>query len=110
MDSRSRAYVWRVQVQDERVLGRGIRVLGLAIRKEPRMFAIAVAGSVLFAVLTIATAFVLGGVVGRVGVPAIEDGHVSRAAAVGGAALILGLSVGKVVGLWGRRLGAGAMQ
>src|SRR5690242_4616704 len=30
------------------------------------MFAIAVAGSVLFALLTIATAFVLGGVVGRV--------------------------------------------
>jgi ABC-type multidrug transport system fused ATPase/permease subunit len=97
-------------VEDERVLGRGIRVLGLAIRKEPRMFAIAVSGSVLFAILTIATAFVLGGVIGRVVVPAIEDGEVGRSAVVGGAVLIFAISVGKVAGLWGRRLGAGAMQ
>jgi ABC-type multidrug transport system fused ATPase/permease subunit len=99
-----------VPVEDERVLGRGIRILGLAIRKEPWMFTIAVAGSVLFAVLTIATAFILGAVIGRVVVPAIEGGDITRAAVVGGAALILALSVGKVVGLWGRRLGAGAMQ
>lgn len=97
-------------MQDERVLGRGLRVLALAIRKEPRMFAIAVAGSVLFAVLTIATAFVLGAVVGRVVVPAIEGDDLTRAGVVSGAALILAMSVGKVVGLWGRRLGAGAMQ
>ncbi|WP_203999145.1 ABC transporter ATP-binding protein [Virgisporangium aurantiacum] len=74
------------------------------------MFAIAVAGSVVFALLTIATAFVLGAVIGRVVVPAIEGADVTRAAVASGAALILGISVGKVAGLWGRRLGAGAMQ
>ncbi|WP_203928579.1 ABC transporter ATP-binding protein [Virgisporangium ochraceum] len=74
------------------------------------MFTIAAAGSVLFAILTIATAFVLGAVIGRVVVPAIEGGDTTRAAVVGGAASILALSVGKVAGLWGRRLGAGAMQ
>ncbi len=95
---------------DERVLAKGMRVLGLAIRKEPRVFAISVTGSVLFALLTIATAYVLGGVVGQVIVPGIEGGHVGRTTVVGGAALILAVSVGKVVGLWGRRLGAGAMQ
>jgi ATP-binding cassette, subfamily B, bacterial len=95
---------------EERVLARGMRVLGLAIRKEPRVFAISVTGSVVFAMLTIATAYVLGSVVGRVIVPAIEGGHVERAAVVSGAVAILAVAVGKVVGLWGRRLGAGAMQ
>src|SRR5688572_13683122 len=95
---------------DERVLAKGMGVLGLAIRKEPRVFDVSVTGSVLFSLLTMATAYVLGGVVGQVIVPAIEDGQVSRAADVGGAALILAVSVGKVIGLWGRRLGAGAMQ
>jgi ATP-binding cassette, subfamily B, bacterial len=95
---------------EERVLGKGMRVLGLAIRKEPRVFAISVTGSVVFAMLTIATAYVLGGVVGRVIVPAIEGGHVGRAAVVAGSVAILAVAVGKVVGLWGRRLGAGAMQ
>jgi ABC-type multidrug transport system fused ATPase/permease subunit len=97
-------------VQDDRVVSRGLRVLGRAVRDEPRLFAIAVGGSVLFAVLTIATAFVLGGVVGRVVVPAIEDGHVATAAVVTAAVAILGIAIGKVAGLWGRRLGAGAMQ
>jgi ABC-type multidrug transport system fused ATPase/permease subunit len=95
---------------DERVLAKGMRVLGLAIRKEPRVFAISVTGSIVFSLLTIATAYVLGAVVGRVIVPAIEDGHVGRAAVVAGAAAILAVAVGKVIGLWGRRLGAGAMQ
>lgn len=95
---------------EERVLAKGMRVLGLAIRKERRVFAISVTGSIVFAMLTIATAYVLGGVVGRVIVPAIEQGSIGRAAVVGGAAAILAVAVGKVVGLWGRRLGAGAMQ
>ena len=98
------------KMPDERVLAKGMRVLGLAIRKEPRVFAVSVTGSIVFSLLTIATAYVLGGVVGRVIVPAIEGGHVARAAVVAGAAAILGVAIGKVVGLWGRRLGAGAMQ
>jgi ABC-type multidrug transport system fused ATPase/permease subunit len=97
-------------VQEDRVVSRGLRVLGRAIRDEPRMFAIAVGGSILFSVLTIATAFVLGWVVGQVVVPAVEEGRVATAAVAAGVAAILGMAVGKVAGLYGRRLGAGAMQ
>jgi len=92
------------------VLGKGLRVLGRAVRDEPVVFAIAVGGSVLFSLLTIATAYVLGAVVGGVVVPALEQRRVATAALAGAAALILAVAVGRVVGLYGRRLGAGAMQ
>ncbi|MER7419244.1 ABC transporter ATP-binding protein [Micromonospora peucetia] len=92
------------------VLVRGLAVLGRAIREEPRIFAVAVSGSVLFGAMTVASAFVVGAVVGDVVVPAIERGSVG----VGGLALaavaLFGISVLRVAGIFGRRLGAGYMQ
>ncbi|MFG1890791.1 ABC transporter ATP-binding protein [Micromonospora sp. NPDC049051] len=92
------------------VLVRGLAVLGRAIREEPRIFAVAVSGSVLFGAMTVASAFVVGAVVGDVVVPAIERGAVG----VGGLALaavaLFGISVLRVAGIFGRRLGAGYMQ
>jgi ATP-binding cassette, subfamily B, bacterial len=96
--------------EGERVVWRGIKVLGIAIRDEPIVFSIAVAGSLVFSLLTIATAYVLGGVVGSIVVPAIESGRFTTAAVAVGVAAILGVALGKVASLWGRRLGAGAMQ
>jgi ATP-binding cassette subfamily B protein len=92
------------------VLGKGLRVLGRSIREQPLRFTLAVAGSALFGLLTIAGAYVVGAVVGRVVVPALDHHHAGAAALAGGAALIIAVSVGKVIGLFGRRLGAGAMQ
>ncbi|MEW2377794.1 ABC transporter ATP-binding protein [Micromonospora sp. NPDC047812] len=92
------------------VLVRGLAVLGRAIREEPRIFAVAVSGSVLFGAMTVASAYVVGAVVGDVVVPAIERGAVG----VGGLALaavaLFGISVLRVAGIFGRRLGAGYMQ
>ncbi|MEV4467176.1 ABC transporter ATP-binding protein [Micromonospora echinofusca] len=92
------------------VLVRGLVVLGRAIREEPRIFAVAVSGSVLFGAMTVASAFVVGAVVGDVVVPAVERGAVG----VGGLALaavaLFGISVLRVAGIFGRRLGAGYMQ
>jgi ATP-binding cassette, subfamily B, bacterial len=97
-------------VEQERVVGRGLRVLARAIRDEPWLFAISVTGSLLFSALSIASAYVLGTVVGRVVVPAVESGRLARGAAAAGVAAILAVAVGKVAGLWGRRMGAGVMQ
>jgi ATP-binding cassette, subfamily B, bacterial len=97
-------------VQNDRVVSRGLRVLGRAIRTEPGVFAIALGGSLLFGLATIVTAYVLGAVVGRVVIPAIDEGRAQTAAVVGAAAAILAISVTKVAGLYGRRLGAGSMQ
>ncbi|MTK03620.1 ABC transporter ATP-binding protein [Micromonospora sp. CP22] len=85
-------------------------VLGRAIREQPRIFAVAVAGSVLFGLMVVASAFVVGAVVGEVVVPAVETGSVAVGALALAAAALLGLSVLRVVGIFGRRLGAGYMQ
>ncbi|WP_203654110.1 ABC transporter ATP-binding protein [Actinocatenispora rupis] len=92
------------------MLGRGLRVLGRAIRDEPVTFAVGALGSVLFALMTVASAKVIGAVVGSVAVPAITAGRVTAGALALGAAAILGVSLLKIIGIFGRRLGAGAMQ
>ncbi|MEJ3747764.1 ABC transporter ATP-binding protein [Actinomycetes bacterium KLBMP 9797] len=92
------------------VLLRGLRVLGHAVREEPRVFTIGVVGSGLFGLLTVASAFVVGAIVGRVAVPALEDGRADAGVLALVAALFVAMSVLKVGAIFGRRLGAGFMQ
>ena len=92
------------------MLGRGLRVLGQAIRDEPRLFTVGVVGSSLFGLLIIANSYVVGGVVGRVVVPAFADHHVKTGTLALVAAIFLGISVLRVGSIFGRRLGAGYMQ
>jgi ATP-binding cassette, subfamily B, bacterial len=91
-------------------LGRGLRVLGTAIREQWRIFALAVTGSALYGAMTVGSAFVMGQITGRVVVPAFRDGRVRAGALVAAALAIMGVAVVKVVGILGRRLGAGIMQ
>lgn len=93
-----------------KVLAKGFRVLGHAVRDEPHMFAWSVGGSVLFSLLTITTAFVSGRVVGQIVVPAFGRGSVATGTLLLGGLAVLAVSLGKIVGIFGRRLGAGAMQ
>jgi ABC-type multidrug transport system fused ATPase/permease subunit len=92
------------------VLGRGVRVLGRAIRTEPRLFTAAAVGSCLFGLLIIANSYVVGAVIGRVVVPAFAQHrtHAGELALV--AAAFLGISVLRVASIFGRRLSAGYMQ
>ncbi|WSA83481.1 ABC transporter ATP-binding protein/permease [Micromonospora sp. NBC_01796] len=92
------------------VLGRGLRVLGWAIREEPRIFAVAVSGSVLFGLVTIASAYVVGAIVGNVVVPSITDGRADAGLVALAAAALVGISLFKVLGVFGRRIAAGYMQ
>ncbi|MEV0212441.1 ABC transporter ATP-binding protein [Micromonospora sp. ALFpr18c] len=92
------------------VLGRGLRVLGQAIREQPRIFAVAVLGSVLFGAMVIVSAYVVGGVVGEVVVPSIARGQVGTGTLALAATALFGISVLRVAGIFGRRLGAGYMQ
>jgi ABC-type multidrug transport system fused ATPase/permease subunit len=92
------------------VLVRGFGVLGAGIREQWRIFALAVAGSALFAGMTVASAFVMGQVSSRVIFPAFRDGRTTAGALAAAALAILGVAVLKVVGIVGRRLGAGIMQ
>ncbi|WP_433377597.1 ABC transporter ATP-binding protein [Actinoplanes sp. CA-142083] len=92
------------------VLGRGLRVLGQAIRVEPRLFTIGVVGSSVFGLLIIANSYVVGAVIGHVVVPAFADHRASGGTLALIAAVFLGISVLRVASIFGRRLGAGYMQ
>ena len=92
------------------VLLRGLRVVGAGIREQWRMFTVALLGSALFAAMTVGSAFVMGRVTGHVILPAFEEGRTTAGALAAGAAAILGVAVLKVIGIIGRRIGAGIVQ
>ena len=56
----------------------GFAVLGHAIRREPWIFVLSTIGSVLFALLTVADAWVLGWSTDHVLIPAFENGEISE--------------------------------
>jgi ATP-binding cassette subfamily B protein len=92
------------------VLGRGLWVLGQAIRKEPRLFTVGVVGSSVFGLLIIANSYLVGWVTGHVVVPAFTDGEAGTDDLAVIAAVFLGISGLRVASIFGRRLGAGFMQ
>jgi ABC-type multidrug transport system fused ATPase/permease subunit len=97
-------------MSDRRVLRRGFGVLWLAVKEEPRVFALSVVGSALFGGMTIGQAYVFGHVTSTVIEPSIRAGHARTGALVGAVLLIMGVATLKVLGILGRRLGAGIMQ
>ena len=88
----------------------GFGVLGVAIRREPWIFALSTVGSVLFGALTVADAWVLGWATDHAVLPAFEDGHIGNGVLWAVLALFLGVAVLRAVGIVARRLGAGVMQ
>jgi len=91
-------------------LRRGLGLLARAVRHEPRVFAVAVGGSAVYGVMTVASAWVLGRVTDQLIVPAFRDGETTTGALVASGLAIVGVSVLKASGIVARRLGAGVMQ
>ncbi|HET7690365.1 MAG TPA: ABC transporter ATP-binding protein [Nocardioidaceae bacterium] len=88
----------------------GFSVLGVAIRTEKRVFAIATFGSLVFGALTVADAWVLGWATDHVVLPAFETGTTGAGGLVAVAALFVGVALFRAVGIVARRVGAGVMQ
>jgi ATP-binding cassette subfamily B protein len=88
----------------------GFRVLGVAIRREPHIFALSTLGSLLFGALTVADAWVLGWSTDHVLIPAFRDGEIGTGLLWVVFALFLGVALLRAVGIVARRLGAGIMQ
>ena len=93
-----------------RVFARGLRVLWVAARTEPLVFLTAVAGAMLHAFVTVGSASVMGHLTDATILPAFEDGRTTAAALLAAAALLMGVGLGKAVGLALRRLFAGLHQ
>ena len=95
---------------DQVTLREGLQVLARAVRDEPRIFGIAVAGSALYGVMTGLAAVVIGRVTDEVIVPAFQQGRTTTAALALAAVAIIAVSTLKATGIVVRRYYAGVMQ
>ncbi|NPC43645.1 ABC transporter ATP-binding protein [Nocardioides sp. zg-1230] len=87
----------------------GFRVLWVAVKREPVVFTVATLGAVLFGVLTVADAWVLGWATQHVLIPAFETGEIGTDMLVWVVALFMGVAILRAVGIVARRLGGGIM-
>ncbi|GAA1752303.1 ABC transporter ATP-binding protein [Nonomuraea bangladeshensis] len=92
------------------VMRQGLRVLGVAVRTEKAVFALAVLASAVYGGMTVASAWALGWATENVVLPAFAEGRVGAGALWAGAGLILGTALLKALGVAGRRILAGVMQ
>ncbi len=92
------------------VLRRGFRVLGIAVREEPGIFAVAVGGSAVYGAMTVGQAWVVGEVTDRVVVPAFREGRTTAGALAVAALAVVAVSLLKAAGILARRLCGGVMQ
>ncbi|WP_299955762.1 ABC transporter ATP-binding protein [uncultured Modestobacter sp.] len=93
----------------EAVVRRGLGHVRRAIREQPGIFTLALLGSSLYGGMTVASAYVIGGITDRVLLPAFDEGATTTAALSLAALAILVVAVLKIVGIIGRRLFAGMM-
>jgi len=96
-----------VNVPPTSTLREGLAVIGRGIKGQPRWFAVAVLGSVVYGVMTSLTAAAIGFVVNRAVAPAIEAGHVTASQLwfIGGVMAAVVLTT--IVGVIGRRIAGG---
>jgi ATP-binding cassette subfamily B protein len=87
-------------------LGQGLSLIRRQLRRAPREFTVGGLGTVLYAVMTVLSSYVLGWITDDVLIPSIESGDVATASLVGAAGAILGVSLLRAVGITLRRLGA----
>jgi ATP-binding cassette subfamily B protein len=94
----------------KRVVRRGLQHVGRAISEQPRIFTLAVLGSSLYGGMTVASAYVIGGITDRVLLPAFDHGATTAGALSLAALAIIVVAVLKILGILGRRLFAGIMS
>jgi ABC-type multidrug transport system fused ATPase/permease subunit len=92
------------------VIRRGLGVLWLGVREEPRIFAISAVGSALFGGMTILQAYVFGYITSDVITPSVRRGDARAGLLAGAVGLITLVATLKIMGILARRLGAGVMQ
>ena len=97
----------RIVGTDGSTTRRGLRILGLAVRSEPLMFTGAVLGGALYGTMTVASASAIGWATNHVILPDFKRGAAGAGGLAAAAALILGVALAKVLGIFGRRLAAG---
>ncbi|WP_181019475.1 ABC transporter ATP-binding protein [Nonomuraea typhae] len=88
----------------------GLGVLGVAVRTEKAVFAIAVLASGVYGGMTVASAWALGWATENAVLPAFEAGDITAGALWTAVLLIMGTALLKAIGVAGRRIFAGVVQ
>ncbi len=88
------------------LLGRGWDLLKRQLSRAKREFSIGFAGSLVFALATVASSYVIGWVTDDVLLPAVRSGDVPTALLAGAGGALLGVSMIRAVGIAYRRDGA----
>lgn len=93
------------QERERSVFRRGVSLLVMSVRTQPKPFAVAVLGAAVFAVTTVGSTIVLGRVTDDLLTSTFESGHTRPAtsAIVGAIAAIMGVTILKVIGVVVRR-------
>lgn len=104
------AIVEQARQSDRAVMGRGVQLITRQLRRAKKAFAVGLVGTVLYAVMTVLSSYVIGWVTDSVLFPAAENGDVTTAALAGAAAAIIGVATIKGIGITLRRAGAYAAQ
>jgi ATP-binding cassette subfamily B protein len=92
------------------VMRQGLRVIGHAVRAEPRIFTGAVLASSVYGIMTVGSSWALGWATEHAVLPAFRAGHATTGTLVTAALLIVGVAVLKAAGVIGRRVLAGIKQ
>ena len=79
------------------------RFIGSMIKMQPKLFAIAVSGAAVFAVLTVASSFAISWVIDNVILPRFEDGDVATATFLTGVSMVIGIGVLRAIAIVIRR-------
>jgi ATP-binding cassette, subfamily B, bacterial len=79
------------------------RFIGSMVRMQPKLFAIAVSGAAVFALLTVASSFAISWVIDEVILPRFEDGDVAMSTFLVGVSLVVGIGVLRAIAIVIRR-------
>ncbi|NNF64288.1 MAG: ABC transporter ATP-binding protein [Acidimicrobiia bacterium] len=104
------AIVEQARQSDRAVMGKGVQLITRQLRRAKKQFAVGLLGTVLYAVMTVLSSYVIGWVTDTVLFPAAEAGEVTTAALAAAAAAIIGVATVKGIGITLRRAGAYAAQ
>lgn len=102
----SNAILDEARQPEHRVLGRGAELILRQLRRAPREFGVGLAATSLYAVATIASAYVIGWATDSVLLPSARRGEVTTASLVALTLVVVGVGVAKGIGISLRRYGA----
>lgn len=91
---------------DVALLGKGRTLIARQLRRAPAEFTVGGLGTVLFAVMTVVSSYVIGWITDSVLIPAVDEGEIATATLVGAALAVIGVALARGIGITFRRLGA----